>query len=233
MLFAIGGAMDCTNDREILKRLLAQARGTASRVCVITSATSYPDDAYKSYMDAFTGMGVAACSVFHLKDRQEADASEVLAAAAQADIIFFSGGDQQRLAQALAGSDFMKVVADHHAAGRIVAGTSAGAAAMSADMIYEEKKTVSLLEGFGLTDDLIVDTHFSQRGRLSRLFGVVAHKPAQLGLGVDENTAAILKADGTMEVIGAGTVTVVDSTARAETLRAGEAYDLRKRMRMG
>ncbi len=231
LLFAIGGALDCTEERAILKRMLAAARGTGSSVCVVTSATASPEEARKAYVEAFAGLGIADCTILHPTTPAEADAPDALAAAARADIVFFTGGDQQKLVEAIAGSAFMQAVARNFAAGGIVAGTSAGAAALSKMMIYQEEDVVSLKDGFGFLDDAVVDTHFSQRQRLSRLFSMVAAAPNSFGIGVDENTAAIIAPDGALDVVGAGTVTVV--TAASDVLRDGDSYDLKRKVRTG
>lgn len=247
MLFAIGGSLDCQGEMQILKRLLKEARDNQSSVCIVTTATSYPDQARKLYADTFAALDVKDCTILHIDSRAEAESAEALHAVRRADIVFFTGGDQLKLAKTLSGTAFMEAVNENFRQGRIIAGTSAGAAAMSKQMIYAVQrrengkykgKHVFLENGFGLSEELILDTHFSERRRLTRLFTMVSQNPACMGLGVDENTAAILKKDGTVEIIGAGTVTIVHGDQAAakksgkmprQVLRHGEIYDLRKK----
>jgi len=232
MLVAIGGKLDLEGEREILKRLLAEARGVQSNVLVVTSATGYPDETRQDHEDAFARLGIPNVTTLHLRTPQEADDPQ---AAARADLILFTGGDQLRLVRALGGTDFMSMLAKREQAGAIVAGTSAGAAAMAQTMIYgesadddPEREIVSLKDGFGLAAGYIIDTHFDRRGRYGRLFDQVAAHPDKVGLGLDENTAAIFHGDGSIEALGPGHVTIIDdpesATARVE-LSSGQFYD--------
>jgi cyanophycinase len=253
-IIAIGGAEEKAGQMTVLKRVLAEAKGTASRVHVITTATGYPADAEKTYREAFAALGID-CAVTHIATREEANDPRNVAKIGDADVIFFSGGDQLKLATILNGTDFLDAVTERHAAGAVVAGTSAGAAAMSGLMIYDgdpakamQKGEVLLTDGFNFAPDAVFDTHFGARGRLPRLFNVVAGSPAQTGLGLDEDTGVILRADGALEVFGSGEVTVVDGTLatsnittveRGElftaegftvrTLKAGDRYSLKSR----
>jgi cyanophycinase len=244
MLIAIGGGLDLHGERKILKRLLSEARGQNSSVCVVTTATNYPEEARQKHYEAFTSLGIADLTFLHLRERAEANDPLNAQTAGRADIIFFTGGDQLQLTKALEGTRFLKAVGARINNGAIVAGTSAGAAALSSLMIYGEQSTVddpsegkevvSLKTGFGFAGRYIIDTHFSQRNRLDRLFSKVAENPGAIGLGIDEDTAAIIHADNTMEAIGSGNVTIIDdvsiSSSRINdqhtplTIRAGESY---------
>lgn len=256
-LIAIGGAEDKTGDMAVHKRVLAESRGASSRVCVITSATAEPEAAKKRYEDVYSNLGVTDCTVLHIDSRTMAESDAVCAALARADVIFFTGGDQLRLTQALAGTRGFDVIAEKYAAGTLViAGTSAGAAAASALMICGgdpskamQKGEVQMTSGFGFVPGVVFDTHFSERDRLPRLFNAVASHPSTIGIGLDEDTAAVLRRDGTMEVVGSGTVTFVDGKNlrdcnladvergevfkaegyRVDRLAAGERYDLKAR----
>jgi cyanophycinase len=243
MLFAIGGGLDCQGDRDILKRILQEAKGAGSSVCIITTATNFPDEARRQYLDAFGSLGATDCRVLHLTARSETEDPHMIRVIQEADIVFFTGGDQLKLSKVFAGTPLMKAITEGlEGNSLIVAGTSAGAAALSREMIYPSKENeVCLLEGFGLTEELVVDTHFSERNRLSRLFNAVAQGNNLTGLGVDENTAAIIKPDGTLEVIGAGTATIIapfkNASARAKktqpaVLNPGDKYNLKERKRL-
>lgn len=214
-LIAIGGNEEKTGDMQVLKRVLAEAKGAASRVHVITTATGYPEEVGQTYRDTFRSLGVD-CEVTHVATRAEASESELLKNIGAADVVFFTGGDQLKLATILGGTPFLDAVRERLSEGAVVAGTSAGAAVMSQLMIYGgdpekamQKGEVALTAGFGLAPDVVFDTHFMNRGRLARLFNVIATAPDKTGIGLDENTGVILRADGELEVIGSGAVTIV------------------------
>ncbi|MDP2206420.1 MAG: cyanophycinase [Alphaproteobacteria bacterium] len=256
-LIAIGGAEDKTGDMAVHRRVLAESRGAQSRVCVITSATSEPEAAKKRYEDVYRQLGVADCTVLHIDSRAMAGGDAVCAALEEADVVFFTGGDQLRLTQMLAGTRGFEMIAEKYAAGTLViAGTSAGAAAASTLMICGgdpakamEKGEVQMTAGFGFVPGVVFDTHFSERDRLPRLFNAVASHPSTIGIGLDEDTGAVLHRDGTMEVVGSGTVTFVDGKNlrdcnlpdvergeifkaegfRVDRLASGQRYDLKAR----
>lgn len=252
-IIAIGGAEEKTGQMTVLKRMLAEAKGAESRVLIVTTATGYPEEVAQIYRDAFAALGVTPVFL-HLTAREQANDPANVAKAKDSDLIFFSGGDQLKLATVLNGTGFLDAVKQRHDEGAVIAGTSAGAAAMSGLMIYEgdpakamQKGEVLLTDGFNFTPDAVFDTHFGARGRLPRLFNVVAASPAQTGLGLDEDTGVILRANGEFEVFGSGAVTVVDgSQAKSDiafvergevfkvegldvrTLKAGEKFSLGK-----
>jgi len=213
-LIAIGGAEDKTSDKAVLRRVLAETGKPCPRVLVVTTATAYKEEAAANYGAAFAALS-ATCVFAHIGTAAEAAHPDHIVEAAKADVIFFTGGDQSRLVDVLEGSPFLEQVRAHHAAGGVVAGTSAGAMAMSTLMIAGGdpangfvKDGIAKGVGFGMAPDFVIDTHFSQRNRLSRLFNAVASDPRKTGLGLDEDTALILRGlDG--EVAGSGTVTVV------------------------
>lgn len=216
-LIAIGGAEDKQGEMTVLKRVLAESGKAAPRVCVITTATEYPDDAKRRYAEALGKLGIAP-DVQYIDSRKMAAAPDVVAAIEKADVVFFSGGDQLRLTSLLAATPVMETIAARYAADDLViAGTSAGAAAASSLMLCGgdpargmQKGEVPMTAGFGFVGNAVIDTHFSERNRLSRLFNAVVSNPAVAGIGLDEDTAMVLQKDGTMEIIGKGTVTVVD-----------------------
>jgi cyanophycinase len=230
-LIAIGGAEEKTGDMGVLKRVLAEARGAGSRVHVITTATGYPEEVGQTYREAFRLLGVE-CEVTHIASRTEAGNPELLKQIGAADVVFFTGGDQLKLSTILGGTPFLDAVRARHEAGAVVAGTSAGAAALSQLMIYGgdpdkamQKGEVALTAGFGLAPEFVFDTHFMNRGRLARLFNVIATAPDKTGIGLDENTGVVLRADGEIEVIGSGAVTVVGGktlTSNVAAIERGE-----------
>jgi cyanophycinase len=244
MLLAIGGGLDLQGERHILKRLLSEANGSKTSICVVTTATGFPEKTRRSHSDAFEALGLSDYTFLHITNAHQANDPANVEAARRADIIFFTGGDQLRLSDALQGTHFLEAVADRLQQGGIVAGTSAGAAALSRLMIYGEdppagdssgkKEIVSLKTGFGFASRFIIDTHFNQRNRFARLFSMVAENPAKIGLGIDEDTAVIIHDDDSLEVIGSGKMTVIDdpgiSNRRVNdlsrvTLISGQSYN--------
>lgn len=234
-LIAIGGAEDKQNDMTILRRVLAEAKGTASRVCVITTATSEPEATRQRYLNAFAALGAAHIDVRHIDTRAGAADDDAVAAVENADVVFFSGGDQMRITSLLAATPVADALTRRFDGGDlVVAGTSAGAAAASSLMIYGgepadalKKGGIRMTSGLSLARGIAFDTHFNERARLPRLFNAVATNPAVLGIGLDENTGVVLQ-NGVIEVIGTGKVTVVDGRGMTENTMAdvetGESF---------
>jgi cyanophycinase len=254
-LIAIGGAEDKQGDMTVLKRVLQEAKGTASQVVVVTTATEDPAGAKTRYEEAFGKLGVTP-AVLHIDSRTAANDKAIVRQLQDADVVFFSGGDQLRLTSFLAGTQSMDAVQEKYTAGNlVVAGTSAGAAAASSLMIYGgdpakamHKGEVSISAGFSFAAQTVMDTYFSERDRLPRLFNAVAANPSITGIGLDEDTAVVLKANGVLEVVGSGTVTFVEGRNITQSnltdistgdlmkvegmvthrLSSGERYDLRQ-----
>ena len=216
MLLAIGGAEDKAHDRLILRRFVALAGGAAARIAIIPTASSI-EGAGQRYKAIFLQLGAATAEVVYIPDRAAALDPRNARSLHDTTGIFIGGGNQIRLAAILGGSPLAAAVAERHAAGATIAGTSAGASILSRHMVAigasgagPRGGMAQLGVGFGLIDDVIIDQHFRQRDRLGRLLTLVALNPGQLGLGVDEDTAAIIAPDGTLEILGRGTVTVID-----------------------
>jgi cyanophycinase len=231
ILIAIGGAEDKTGDMTVLKRVLAEAKGAQSRVHVITTATSLPEEVKAIYEEAFGLLGVKPV-VSHITTRDEADDPATIAQIEDADVIFFSGGDQRKIAAAFRGSKALKKIRQMAHQGTVIAGTSAGAAAISDLMIAgggssDHITEVKLNGGLGLKRKIVFDTHFSKRRRLARLFDIVAAHPDKIGIGLDDNTAVVMKSGRALEVIGEGTVTVLDNSFQPKKLVAGQHCNLR------
>ena len=216
-LLIIGGSEDREDDMAILERFVQLSGGTRSKIVVITAASKVGDKIWDQYDAAFGTLGAVNRSAVHVESRQAANDAALAQQVADADGVFLSGGDQKRLL-ALAGGTALDA-AMHGALqrGACVAGTSAGASAMSAHMLayghtdlQPEKGAVGLGAGFGFIQNVVVDQHFSQRHRLPRLLTVVAQNPFLMGVGIDEDTALLIHADGAIEILGNGTVTVLD-----------------------
>jgi cyanophycinase len=219
-LLVIGGAEDKFNERRILKKFLALAGGDDAEVLIVPVASDFPEFAADIYTQAFRNLGVANPRVLRATSRQDvfhADPEELLGGVTG---VFITGGDQMRLVSLLGGTKFADklrhMVRDTD---MVLAGTSAGAAGMSTSMIvrgestsHPHKNSVRLSPGLGFLKNIIIDQHFTERGRISRLITAVSYNPYNLGIGIDENTAIILNGRGTMEVYGAGSVTIVDGS---------------------
>lgn len=219
-LLVIGGAEDKYNERRILKKFLELAGGERAEVLIVPVASDYPEFAADVYTQAFRNLGVANPRVLRATSRQDvvqADPAELLDGVTG---IFITGGDQMRLVSLLGGTELAAKIRQMVRETQVVlAGTSAGAAGMSASMIvrgesmpHPHKNSVRLSPGLGFLKNIIIDQHFTERGRISRLITAVSYNPYNLGIGIDENTAIILNSEGVLEVFGAGSVTIVDGS---------------------
>lgn len=220
-LLIIGGAEDKYNERRILKKFISLAGEENANILMIPVASDFPEFAADVYIQAFKKLGVANLKVLRATSRQEVVEANHEALLDGVTGIFISGGDQMRLSSILGGTEVAKKIdglVRHHEI--VLAGTSAGAAGMSSSMIvrgesasHPFRNAVRLSPGLGFLRNVIIDQHFTERGRLSRLITAVSYNPNNLGIGVDENTAIIVDGNGTLEVFGEGTVTIVDGSS--------------------
>jgi cyanophycinase len=206
-------------ERGILKRIIIEsAFNNDSRIEVITTASQIPEEVGHEYVKAFNYLGASNIGVLGIKTREEANSKETTDRLDQAQIIIFTGGDQLRLTSILGGTAFHRILLTKYLAEPIViAGTSAGAAACSNNMIYQGSATEALLKGevkitsgLGLINNVIIDTHFVHRGRIGRLFQAVVSNPMVLGIGLGEDTGLLITDGKNMEAIGSGLVILVD-----------------------
>jgi cyanophycinase len=225
----IGGAEDKVRDRLILGRFVALAGGPDARIAVISTASSLGPEAGERYRAIFTELGAAAVQPLHAVTRTQANDEHVARAVGDATGVFMTGGNQLRLSSMIGGTRLANAIMTRFQAGAVVAGTSAGASAVSSHMIAfgasgatPKHRMAQIAAGLGLLPGVIVDQHFQQRNRLGRLLSLIAQNPSLLGLGVDEDTAGVVGPDSIMEVIGRGSVTVVDGSA-SET----DAWEIR------
>lgn len=220
-LMIIGGHEDRKHDRTILQRFVDLSGGADACIVVISAASGVPDDMWAIYDEAFGALGVQNRQHLCITSRAHADDDAIVAQLAGADGIFMTGGDQKRLLANIGGTAFDRAL--HHAykvRGACIAGTSAGASAMSGHMLTNgaaglqpEKGAVSLGAGLGLVNGVVIDQHFSERQRLGRLLTVVAQNPSLQGVGIDEDTALIIERGAGIDVLGQGAVTVIDGRA--------------------
>ena len=218
-LVIIGGAEDKRGDMTILREFVRLAGGEHARIVVMTVATERPLEAGANYIDVFEKIGVEDVRTFDVSSREAADRPSARKAIEHATGVFFTGGEQIRITKLLGGTQVDAALHTGHENGLILAGTSAGASMMSSTMIVEGAAEtnprigiVNMAPGMEFIDGVVIDQHFAQRGRLGRLLSAVAQYPHHLGLGIDEDTAVVVR--GTeLEVIGRGAVSVVDAGA--------------------
>ena len=213
----IGGAEDKDNSPQILRRFVELAGGAAADIVVIPTASLLRGTGPR-YERLFSEMGAARVASLDFDTRRDADEPGRLERLRHASGVFFTGGNQLRLSTLIGGTAVARAVRQMNASGVAVAGTSAGAAFISEHMIAfgDEGSTpiagsVRLAPGLGLTNRFIIDQHFRQRDRLGRLLTALAYNPFAVGIGLDEDTAAFIAPDNTVNVLGSGGITVVDA----------------------
>jgi cyanophycinase len=219
VVMPIGGAEDKVGRMTVLREVVRLAGGPATRLVVISTASSLGDEITHAYLQLFAGLGVTEVVGIRPESRQEAADPALVAAVDQCTAVFMTGGNQVKLATLLVGTPLGDAIVAASERGALVAGTSAGASICSRHMVSfgpggtTPKFRIShVSEGLGLLDDVIVDQHFTQRNRFGRLLALVAANPGQLGVGIDEDTAAIFRPDGVLEVKGRGVLTIVDGS---------------------
>lgn len=217
-LMIIGGAEDKEGDCQILREFVRRAGGTKARIVVMTAATSLPGEVGDNYIRIFERLGAEDVRALDTQERRDSEDPSAVEAIEKATGVYFTGGDQARIISAIKGTPLDEAIHRRYQEGIIVGGTSAGAAMMPDIMIIEgDSETnprfnvVDMGPGMGFLPGVVIDQHFSQRGRLGRLISALAQQPAVLGFGIDENTAMIVS-DNKFEVIGQGIITVVDET---------------------
>ena len=216
-IIPIGGAEDKDANPSILQRFVELCGGSEADIVVIPTASRLKDTGPR-YEELFRGMGVAQVEVLDFDTRRDCQEEGRLARLARASGIFFTGGNQLRLSTILGGTHVARTIRLRNAQGVTVAGTSAGAGFLSEHMIAfgsegssPRASSVRLAPGLGLTNRFVIDQHFRQRDRLGRLTAALGYNPFAIGIGLDEDTAAFISPDDTLEVEGSGAVTVVDA----------------------
>ncbi len=227
-LLLIGGAEDKVGRATILRRFVRLAGGRRSRVVLLPTASSVPDDVVAAYREVFGRLGVQDLRIVDPANRLESGSEAFIEALDQATGVFLTGGNQLKLSQIVVGTALGDAIARAHQRGAVVAGTSAGASVMSQFMISlgdegitPRQRSSQLTAGLALLPGVIVDQHFDQRSRYGRLLSLVAGSPSLLGLGIDEDTAAEVTDGDQLTVVGSGAVFVID--ARSAITDAHEA----------
>ncbi|MBA3277059.1 MAG: cyanophycinase [Chloroflexia bacterium] len=254
VLMPIGGAEDKFDDKIILSTFVQLAGGKSARIAIVPTASSIEMAGHR-YKAIFLGMGVESAEVVYIGSRDDANSEQVTDHIRDATGIFMTGGNQMRLSAMIGGTRFEQVVRTANEQGVIVAGTSAGASILSAHMVAlgasggtPKLRMAQMVAGFGLISNVIIDQHFRQRDRIGRLLSLVASNPGLLGIGIDEDTAAIIDDQDVIEVIGRHSVTIVDgseifsdifqvkaygeitvSNARLHLLTPGRRFDMKTR----
>jgi cyanophycinase len=235
VVVAVGGGSE---DPAMMDEILALAKGKASRVAIVNTASSEPAKSGPIYVKFFQTLGVPSTTLVHLLTRDQAYEPAVLEALASADLIYFTGGNQIRLAQTLAETPAHGAILAAWQRGAVIAGTSAGAMVWGPEYLAAGTSAGALLKGpgkeggldlkpgLGLLPGIVVDTHFGREGRLGRLLVASAQMPGLSGVGVDERTAAVITADG-VRVIGDGHVTVVDLEKATYPAHQGSSFSVR------
>jgi cyanophycinase len=254
----IGGAEDKVRERVILNRFVALSGGSDASIFVISTASSLGAEAGERYSRLFHDLGARRVRPVHAVTRAEANDEALALALREATGVFLTGGNQLRLASTITGTLLGDAIVERFHKGAAIAGTSAGASALSSHMIAfgasgatPKQRMAQLAAGLGILPGVVIDQHFQQRNRLGRLLSLIAQNPSLLGLGIDEDTAGVVGPDHVLEVIGRGSVTIVDGAASEtdawdihghrpimisnvvlHSLPSGYRFDLRRRERM-
>ena len=218
-LIIIGGAEDKEGKKEILKKVCDCINKDNDMLLIAKVATEYPKESEAKYREAFSNLGVKNINVLDISRREDSYDEKNINLVKKAKLVFFTGGDQLRINSLIGGSPVFNELKNLIDRGIYVVGTSAGASVMSDTMIVEgedeedpKKSIINMAPGLGLINNVIIDQHFIQRGRIGRLLAGVAQNPQVLGIGIDENTAIIANKDGNIEIIGEGAVYFIDGS---------------------
>jgi cyanophycinase len=224
-LLVIGGHEDKTGDKVILREFVRLA-GSGTLVVATLASKNAGAELWENYRRVFTELGVKQIRHLDVESREETRDATRMDMIAQADAIFFTGGDQLQLTSQLGGTPLCdRIQAFYYERGGVIAGTSAGASVMCETMLVsgngdESHKigdTLRMAPGLGFVKDMIIDQHFAERGRIGRLLAAVAQNPRILGVGIDEDTAILVEKGKCFQVLGSGAVYVIDGRSVTET----------------
>ncbi len=205
----------------ILSHVVRESGGVSAKIIVVPTASSIPKKVGRNYLSAFEKLGCDNVSVMDIGNREQCDQQDLLDDFSSADCVMFSGGDQSRISSIIGETKLHELLsAKFRYEDFIIAGTSAGAMAMTNEMIAGGSSTEALLKGalnlskgLSLIPELIIDTHFIRRGRFGRLAEAVAVFPDLVGIGLAEDTGLIIKNCNEFKVIGSGMVVVMDASS--------------------
>ena len=231
ILIPIGGNEDKGNENEdegldfveegILSYVVKESGGPEAKIIVIPTASSIPEKVGKNYIAAFKKLACTNVTVLNLTSKEQCDTQETLALVAEANCVMFSGGNQSRITSIVGGTELHNLLASKFKSEKfVIAGTSAGAMAMTNEMIAGGsskeamlKGAVILRKGLSFIPELAIDTHFIRRGRFGRLAEAVAANPLLIGIGLAEDTGLVIKNSNEFRVIGSGMVIVFDASS--------------------
>ena len=215
-LFAIGGAEAKLRRRTVLGAFVAAA-GADARIAAVSSASSLGVEVVEVYRTVFTALGAREVISLRPESRAQARDPDLVESLRTVSAIFMTGGNQLKLSSLITGTAFGDAIQEAYQRGVVVGGTSAGASILAEHMIAfgaggstPKQRMSQLSAGLGLLRGVVIDQHFEQRNRYGRLLSLVAQSPSLLGLGIDEDTAAVIHDGDRLEVIGRGAVTIVD-----------------------
>lgn len=218
-ILIIGGAEDKLNERHILRKFVELSGGVNANILIVPVPSDFPVVTASLYKTIFEGLGIKKVNVLEATSRQQILKVNEHTVFEGVTGVFLTGGDQMRLSSILGGTKFLMTLKEAVRNGITIAGSSAGASSMSSTMIVRGepkvqplKDSIRLCPGLGILKNIIIDQHFTERQRLSRLITAVAYNPNNLGIGIDENTAIHIKKNGVLEVLGSGTVTIIDGS---------------------
>ena len=203
----------------ILAHVVRESGGPDALIVVIPTASSIPIEVGENYMDAFKKLSCSNVHILNIRSKEDAETKLSISLINEANCIMFSGGNQSKITDRIGNTTIHDIIMDRYQndPNFVVAGTSAGAMAMSTQMIAGGSSTeafvkgaVNLYHGLGLTPKLIFDTHFIQRGRFGRISEAIAHFPNLIGIGLAEDTGLIIKNGNEITVIGSGMVIFFD-----------------------
>jgi cyanophycinase len=218
LLVAVGGNEDKEHDLFVLRKIVSLIKNCPLLIEVITTASEMPEETGKMYQRAFDKINNTTVQFMHICARKQAEDEQYIQRLKKCHIIFFTGGDQLRITSKLGGTAFLKAIVNkYYNEYCIVAGTSAGATAMSQTMIYDGESSEALVKGsvkvtagIGLIQNVVIDSHFIKRGRFSRLMEIITSNPGHIGIGLGEDTGIIIRKGCLIEAIGNGLVVVFD-----------------------
>ncbi len=217
VVMPIGGAEDKLGRMTVLREVVKLAGGPQARIVVLSTASSLGDEITHAYLRLFGNLGVQDVQGVRPESRTQAGDPAIVAAIDRSTAVFMTGGNQTKLATLIVGTPVGDAIFRAHRRGAAVAGTSAGASICSLLMVSfgtggttPKFRIGQVSQGLGLVRGAIIDQHFTQRNRFGRLLALIAANPGQLGIGIDEDTAAVITPDGRLEVKGRGVVTIFD-----------------------
>lgn len=254
----IGGAEDKVNGCDILTAFFKSSGAEKATIGIIPTASREPKIVGDRYYQIFTRMGAKQVQVMDIRQRNECDETRWLEGLNRCSGLFVTGGDQLRLRDVIGGTDLLRSIKEKVETGKLaLAGTSAGAAIMGDKMIAggssgesPNQALVDLTEGLGIIPELLVDQHFHNRNRMARLLSAIAAHSDKLGVGIDEDTCIAMSGDGTFQVLGKGSITIIDPghlthtnypdtrsdsaplslhNLKVHVLNEGDRYDYKKR----